>query len=767
MNEASGIQGMWQAVAEGRFTFASGVPLLFILVLLVLVPLVIWYLYGRTTRPLTNQDRVALTALRSCALMLLLLMLLRPVIQEWETNPQETYLAVLVDDSQSMQINDSAGGQGSRSQAVQEALSPSVLASLREQYQLRTYAFGRDVRRLNAPNELTAADNRSDISTALTQVGEQLGSLPLSAIVVISDGGDNSNSDPATAAEVLGGRQVPVFTLGVGQEEVRPDIAIRSVRSDATLLDSDQVDVELAISQTGFAADVVQVSIWDGESQVATRQIALGNDGETRRYTLPVVPDRNEAIRYEARVESLDGERLVENNRYQFLVDNSLPETRNILYVDGHPRNEFKFIRRALDRDDDLRLASYLQTGPGRFYRQGVENALELSNGFPDDKETLYGYEGLLIGDVELDFFSEGQLGLIRDFVAERGGGLLVSGMVDDAFIDTPLADVLPLELVRSNNLPGQLQGGIRRGAHATGGLFKPTLTTEGEFANALKLGSSDSENRDRWQNLPELQGVYVTGRAKAGATVLMEHPELQYQRQPLPVLATQRYGSGRSVSLTTASTWRWQMLMPSEDDSHERLWRQMARWLTDEALARVEIELNQESYHAGDEVNVSVRVRDSVFELDNNASVWLQVTMPNGEIAEQAMRWDINNDGTYRATLPATDEGVYQLLVDVTSTSGDGATLEKQGSFAVTPSLREYNEAGQDRGLLTRVAAASGGQYYELSALDQMLSDLASAQTPYARQVEKEVWHHLFWLTLLLLLLFAEWAYRRYRGLS
>lgn len=767
MNGASGIQGLWQAVAEGRFTFASGVPAIVILMLVLLIPLAVWYLYGRTTRPLSHNDRIALTALRATALVMLLLMLLRPVIQDWETNPQETYLAILIDDSQSMQISDGATSQQSRTQAVQEALSPSVLSSLREQYQLRTFAFGRDVRRLNSPDGLLGDDNRSDLSSAINRVGEQLGSLPLNAVIVISDGGDNSNLDPATAAEVLGGREVPVFTLGVGQAEVTPDIAIRNVRSDATLLDSEQVDVELSVSQTGFAAEAVQISIWDGENQVASRQVALGNDGETRRYTLPVVPDRNEAIRYEARIESLSGERLAENNRYQFLVDNSLPEARNILYVDGHPRNEFKFIRRALDADDDLRLASYLQTGPGRFYRQGVESALELNAGFPDDKETLYAYEGLLIGDVELDFFSEGQLGLIRDFVAERGGGLLVSGMVDDAFIDTPLADVLPLELVRSSSLPGQLQGGIRRGAHATGSMFTPVLTTEGEFANALRLGSSDSENRSRWQGLPELQGVYVTGQAKAGATVLLEHPDLQYQRQPLPVLATQRYGSGRSVSLTTASTWRWQMLMPSDDDSHERLWRQMSRWLTDEALSRVEIALNQESYHAGDEVNVSVRVRDNVFELDNNAAVWLQVTLPNGEVSEQAMRWDINDDGTYRATLPATEEGVYQILVDVTSTSGDGATLAQQSSFAVTPSLREYNDAGQDRALLERVASSSGGRYYELSAFDRMLADLASAQTPYSRQVEKNIWHHAFWLGLLLCILFAEWAYRRYRGLS
>ena len=58
------------------------------------------------------------------------------------------------------------------------------------------------------------------------------------------------------------------------------------------------------------------------------------------------------------------GEIIEQNNNYSFLVDNREKAALDILYVEGHPRNEYKFIRRAIQGDKSVRLATYLQTGP-------------------------------------------------------------------------------------------------------------------------------------------------------------------------------------------------------------------------------------------------------------------------------------------------------------------------------------------------------------------------------------------------------------------
>ncbi len=758
---------VWDAIRDGRFDFAYGPHPFIAVVLFLLIPLLVWFVYRRTTRPVTRRWKNLLIGLRSAVLMLLLLLLMRPVITTFEVNPQETYLAVLVDDSASMQIGDVAGFE-SRQQAVADALygAGGIVEGLADRYQVRTFAFNQTVRRVSGAEDLTAQGNASGLEQAMRQVAEQLGGLPLSAVVMISDGADNADTDPLLSARDFAVRQIPVFTVGVGEELIPRDVGISSVSASQTLLDNSVFDVQVDLNHQGYTGQALTLRVMDGETEVSAQQITLATDG-TRRVELEVSPERKEPILYELRVDELDGEIVLQNNRYQFLVDNSERPPLNVLYVDGHPRNEFKFIRRAVESDSSLRLASYLRTGPGRFYRQGISSALELSGGFPTTAEDLYQYEAVILGDIGRDFFTDEQLLTLQEFVSERGGGLLVAGMLDDAFVDSVVADVLPLTLSRSDLLPANLQGGIRRGSHATGELFAPRLTAAGEFSELLRLDSDDAVNRRLWAELPTLQGIYATGRAKPGATVLLEHPSLQYQNQALPVLATQRYGSGRSMSMNTASTWRWQMLMSAEDESHERLWRQMLRWLAQGALERVSIQFDKPFYHAGDTVNVSVKVLDASFEPDNNASLWIQRTDPLGNAVDIAMEWDINQDGTYVSRFKASDEGVYRVLVDVASAAGSGLETEKPAAFVVTPSLREFNNAGRDTGMLSRIADSGGGRYYDLSAARQLINDIDHVPGAYSREVQEDLWDRPWLLILLIALMCMDWMARRYRGLS
>ncbi len=758
---------VWDAIRDGRFDFAYGPHPFIAVVLFLLIPLVVWFVYRRTTRPVTRRWKNLLIGLRSAVLMLLLLLLMRPVITTFEVNPQETYLAVLVDDSASMQIGDVAGFE-SRQQAVADALygEGGIIEGLADRYQVRTFAFNQTVRRVSGAEDLTAQGNASGLEQAMRQVAEQLGGLPLSAVVMISDGADNADTDPLLSARDFAVRQIPVFTVGVGEELIPRDVGISSVSASKTLLENSVFDVQVDLNHQGYSGQALTLRVMDGETEVSAQQITLASDG-TRRVELEVSPERKEPILYELRVDELDGEIVLQNNRYQFLVDNSERPPLNVLYVDGHPRNEFKFIRRAVESDSSLRLASYLRTGPGRFYRQGILSPLELSAGFPTTAEDLYQYEAVILGDIGRDFFTDEQLLTLQEFVSERGGGLLVAGMLDDAFVDSVVADILPLTLSRSDLLPSNLQGGIRRGSHATGELFAPRLTAAGEFSELLRLDSDDAVNRRLWAELPTLQGIYATGRAKPGATVLLEHPSLQYQNQALPLLATQRYGSGRSMSMNTASTWRWQMLMSAEDESHERLWRQMLRWLAQGALERVSINFDKPFYNAGDTVNVSVKVLDASFEPDNNASLWIQRTDPLGNAVDIAMEWDINQDGTYVSRFEASDEGVYRVLVDVASAAGTGLETAKPAAFVVTPSLREFNNAGRDTGMLSRIAESGGGQYYDLSAARQLINDIDHVPGAYSREVQEDLWDRPWLLILLIALMCMDWMARRYRGLS
>ena len=761
---------IFNALEEGTFSFALGISPWLFGVLVFVIFLSVWLTYLRTTRSISLPWKVFFVATRGSVLVLILFCLLRPVITTVQTSPQETYLGILIDDSQSMSIGDLDDGQ-TRASGVEDFLfEGGLIEELSESFQIRTFRFDKDTQRIAGAGDLIEDGTASSIDQALSYADDQLSGLRLGGLVLFSDGADNSNdADPLVTAQDLGTRQIPIFSVGVGQESIPQDIGIVDVSSAKTVLEGSVFTVQAGIIHQGFEGQEIEISVRNGEEVVAAEIVTLGVAGATRRYELEISPERPELIVYDLQVEIQPGEIIEQNNNYSFLVDNREKAALDILYVEGHPRNEYKFIRRAIQGDKSVRLATYLQTGPEKYYRQGIDSATELSSGFPSTKEELYRYEAIILGDIEESFFNADQLQMIDDFVAERGGGFLMSGMVDEEFIGTPVADILPLTLIEENFLPGHLRGGIRRGDHPTGELFYPRLTGNGEFSPILRLSGEDNENANLWRLLPELQGVFVTGRIKPGATVLMEHPVLQYQNQLLPIIAQQRYGSGRSMSVNTASTWRWQMMLPSDDQSHEILWRQILRWLTSSSPERINIEFDREFYNVGDEVNVTVVALNDQYEPDNDATLWMQTTTPDDEVTDMPMEWDIEEEGVYRANFTVEEEGVFNLLVDVASAAADAEleSSEKRAAFVVTPSLREFNDAGMDAGLLRRIASESGGSYFDLSEVDGLKESVEFTPNAYSREVQIDLWDKPWLLALLISLLCIDWASRRLKGLS
>src|SRR5690606_6821038 len=283
------------------------------------------------------------------------------------------------------------------------------------------------------------------------------------------------------------------------------------------------------------------------------------------------------------------------------------------------------------------------------------------------------------------------------------------------------------------------------------GAEFHVQLTRDGQSSPILRLDSDDSKHRERWRTMPSLQGVSAPGRPNPASTVLMPHPSLSWQSAPLPILTAQRYGAGRSMVLGTASSWRWQMLMPSEDQSHERLWRQVLRWLASESQQRISLELDRENYSPGDTVRVSARLLDEAFEPDNNGLLWLQIKDPAGNVRELPMEWQLEKEGSYSQQFQVGEGGVYDLSVKVPSEVE--SELSAQAPLMVSPSRREFLHAQADHGLMRRLAEISGGRHYTARDVHQLADDLAFSPNAYSKMEMHSLWDQPLFLILLVLL--------------
>ena len=320
---------LFSALQQGSLSFAYGVsPALFGLFALLIVAAV-WLSYHRTTRPLSAGWKAWFIGLRSAVLILILFCLLRPVVNIQQVSPQDTYLAVLLDNSQSMRITD-ADGRSRREAMAAEFLDGPVMEELAESFQLRTFAFDQNTRRVapeggadESVGELGESGTGSAIGQALETVADQLDGLPLGGLVLVSDGADNSNVDPLIAAQEFGNRQIPVFTVGVGQEDIPLDIGIVDVSAARTVLEGSVFTVSASLRHQGFAGQEVEVAVMDGESSVSSDVVTLGAEGVSQRVSLEVEPGRAERIVYNLRVEVQPGEIIAQNNNYSFLVDNT------------------------------------------------------------------------------------------------------------------------------------------------------------------------------------------------------------------------------------------------------------------------------------------------------------------------------------------------------------------------------------------------------------------------------------------------------------
>jgi hypothetical protein len=339
------------------------------------------------------------------------------------------------------------------------------------------------------------------------------------------------------------------------------------------------------------------------------------------------------------------------------------------------------------------------------------------------------------------------------------------SSAFDEGFIASPIADILPVTLLRENQLVPRLRGGSRKGEHPTGEKFRLSLTLEGEQATMLRLGFEGEMNRKLWDKMPQLQGVNVTGRVKPGATVLAVHPTLKHRNAPVPVIAYERYGRGRTMVITTASTWRWQMLTPHEDMSHERFWRQVLRWLAAASPEPVELTLDKDSYGPGDEVRVRVSVSDKTYAPINERAVWLKKTNPESKIQDIQLDWAIEEEGIYTGAFNVRNKGVYKL--EASSTSDSGESEEASINFLVSESGEEYNNAGMDVILLNGIANVSGGKFFNHKDGDRLADDLKRRQKSTQVSVEQEIWDIPLVLFLLFGLFTLEWMIRRRKGMS
>ena len=721
--------------------------------------------YRRPLAPLTAPQRAALVSFRVLVLAALVLFLFRPVVLVTPLGARDAIVPVLIDASRSMRLNDADGR--TRIARAAALVKEQLLPALTRQSSPQLFSVGERLEPTTL-DSLKADQRRSDLSRALSGIRDRYRGQRVAGIVLVSDGGDTSRPAGETAegpslASDPTETDLPVFAIGVGSSQGLRDRQIAGITAGEQRLDQASVDLRVTALSSGFGRAPFAIRLAGNGHDLETRRVVPPADGAPIDEAFTVSPDAANPTVYTAEIAADAGEAVVENNSRSVLVNPAGPK-RRLLIVEGAPGFEHSFLKRAWLRDPSLEVDAVGRKGKNGegqdtlFVQAAAVRTSALAHGLPSRREDLFAYDGIVLANVEGDFFTRAQLTTLADFVGERGGGLLLIGgrsLTTRGLEGTALEHVLPVEL-------SDRRGGLVRTAAplTTGSHNKVVVTPEGENHPVMRIGGSPEDSRRLWLAFPPLASSAPVGAARPGATVLAV--AASPAGAVYPVVAVQRYGRGRSMVFTGEASWRWKMMLPATDRSYEFFWRQAARWIAGSAPDRVTV-TGPDTTDAGDEALIDIDVRDAAFLPVGDGSVEAAVMTPGGDTRAIKLRRS-GATGHYLANVPMDQPGLYRVTVSAQRGSaplGSATRWLYAGGFD-----REFADPRLNEAWLRRVARASGGRYVNAADASRVAGWLQETSPQQPAPERRDLWHEPWTFGAIALLLSAEWMFRRRWGL-
>jgi uncharacterized membrane protein len=709
--------------------------------------LLLWHV-RRNRGSLTGGRPLVIWMLETAMIALLLFLLWHPAISIATLRPQQNVVAVLVDDSRSMAIQE---GSQTRSAQAAAILDRKLLAALGQKFQVRLYRFGKEAERIQKTSQLRASEPATRLGDSLQQVLAESSTLPLGAVVLLSDGADNSGGIDLDTISQIRQRRIPVHTIGFGREKSEKDVEITDAVLPSHALADSRLSALITLRQYGYAGQKALLSVHDAGKVIASREVQLKADGTPQSEPLLFNAGLAGPKTLEISIDPLPGEENRNNNSLRRLVNVEARKPR-ILYMEGEPRWEFKFIRRAAEDDRSLQLASMLRTTQNKIYQQGFSDPHELPDGFPAKPEELFAFDGLILGSVEANYFTQTQQDLIREFANRRGGGILFLGgrfaLAEGGYAHSPLAELLPVQIPETKNT-----------FHRDFSNFD--LTPQGRASLMCRLLEDPERNAERWTHMPQIANYNEVGEPKPGAVELMKVAPSGHRATPL--LVAENYGRGRTAVFATSGTWRWVMWQDHTDITHKTFWQQLMRYLVSDSPGRVAGSTPRAVLPDETKVTLRAQVRDKAFKPVPNAVVEAHIVAPDGAASSVEMTPVPTEEGAYAAEWNAEKPGSY--VAEIVA----GRDQEELGRdiviFRREDGVAENFHTAQNRELLQSLAAQTGGRYYRASDAGRLADEISYSEAGITTRETKDLWDMPAVFLLALLLRGSEWVLRRRWG--
>ncbi|MCZ6774930.1 MAG: hypothetical protein O7D34_00555 [Ignavibacteria bacterium] len=716
-----------------EFGFAAAT---FIIVISVLVVCTLSFLFYRyTLPPVARSKRILLTVLRALSLSLLLILLFEPLLRLVFSSQEPPVLAVLIDNSKSLQIVDKGGD---RRQALIGALATPALQDLPNNGELRYYTFGAVLREgsTSEKDSLELTEDATDISAALQALEKEKERYNIHAAVLFTDGSYNSGRNPIYDAEQLG---IPIYTVGIGDTTEQKDVLITKVATNDRVYNETSVPVDVTIKSSGFDGERIEATIAAGVKVLDRKSLVLKSG--TGEYTIPLtyVPEGEGMKKYVVRISNLKGELTSRNNQKAFFV-RILKSKLRILIIASAPSPDLSVIKQTLAEEKHFSVRSYTQRFPSGFY----EGRLTVSSVDSADCIVLIAFPTSATDNSTLE--------IVRAATTQNAKPVLfISGRSLDNGKLQMIASTLPFRTVTASSAEQYV-------------FFQPSDNHVGH--PILKI--DDRSTADTWNHMPPIFRSLTQHKAKTEATVL-GFCRIQGGVTRDPLVLIRNVNRQKALAVLGYGLWRWRLMAQGNLDTEQTLSLFLAnsiRWLTTTDEGRpVKVTTSKDLFVEGEPVDFFGQVYDASAKPIDNAQ--LRVVAQRNESKFETTLRPIGN-GRYEGSIHGLTEGDYTFRATAQT---DGQQLGmSNGKFSIGELNLEFRDTRMNARLLRQLAFRTGGRFFIPHELDGLTSELRSLLSFAPREVVKtkdlELWNWQYTLGVVVFLFGLEWFIRKRSGM-
>ena len=509
----------------------------------------------------------------------------------------------------------------------------------------------------------------------------------------------------------------------------------------------DRVPVRVHLQSEGYEQRTARLSVLLNDRRVSSRVVRFEGGLQFEEVDFRVDIYEKGAAQIDVVIEPFDDEVSITNNRIARSI-RVVNEKVNVLYIEGNARWEFRYLRAILKRDPRIN-ATFIASNVGP---EVARNSPEHIERFPSKREEAFMYDLVILGDVDAAFFSDEELGLLEELIRDRGASLLMlCGPMHSpgSYQGTPVQTMLPVRFD-----PDEKWAEVSESVY-------PVLTPEGRSSLVMTLENEDDLNDRIWSRMAPMDQLPPLLSAKPGATVLAVLSDSTERDQSYPLVAWQRYGTGKCMSIGSDRLWR--LRYKTGDKYHWRVWSQCIQFMTLSRLMgehkRIRLETDRSSYFVGSQGRLYAHVLDDDFEPVVQSGFDVVVSGLDGAATSQQIKLqpDRSQPGLYEGYFTPPGPGRYRMEANENDRKVSSIT-----EFQVSEIRQELTETDMRLENLQRIADLTGGATLGIRELPKLASLVNSESLTTTVRSERPLWDH--WLVILLLagLLGAEWILRR-----